>query len=85
MRIIGIDPGSRATGYGVVDQLAGRLVHVAHGVVRTSTAAPLAARLAAIQRGLAEVIARHAPELAVVERIFVAANARSALVLGEAR
>lgn len=85
MRIIGIDPGSRATGYGVVERRGGRLAHVAHGVVRTAPAASLAARLAEIHRGVAEAAHRYAPDLAVVERVFVAVNPSSAIVLGQAR
>jgi len=85
MRIIGIDPGSRATGYGVVEGGPGRVVHVAHGVVRTAPDASLAERLAAIHRGVAEVATRYAPQVAVVEKVFVAANPRSAIVLGQAR
>ncbi len=85
MRIIGIDPGSRATGFGIVEGVPSRLVHVAHGVVRTSTAAPLPERLAEIHAAVSDVVSEYAPEAAVVERVFVAANPRSAVVLGEAR
>jgi len=86
MRILGIDPGSNVTGYGVVDtQLGGRASHVAHGTLRPARSAPLAGRLATIQAGLREVIHLHAPNLAVVEQVFVSASARSALVLGQAR
>jgi crossover junction endodeoxyribonuclease RuvC len=85
MRILGIDPGSTATGFGVVDRAAGDLRHVAHGTLRPPRRAPLAERLAWLQRGLVHVIARHEPDLAVVERVFVAASPRSALVLGAAR
>lgn len=85
MRIIGIDPGSRATGYGIVEGAASRLVHVAHGVVRTRHGASIADRLAEIHRGVAAVVDEHAPEQAVVEQVFVAGNPRSAIVLGQAR
>lgn len=84
MKVLGIDPGARVTGYGVVEGQSARLRHVAHGALRPRAAA-LAARLAEIQRGLAQVIAEHGPDIAVVERVFVGRSARSALVLGQAR
>jgi len=85
MRILGIDPGSSATGYGVVDRVAGTLVHVAHGVVRPPADASLAGRLACIHERVLEIARSHRPDVAVVERVFVSTNARSALVLGQAR
>jgi crossover junction endodeoxyribonuclease RuvC len=85
MRILGIDPGSTVTGYGVVERAGGRLRHVAHGTLAVPRGAPLPARLAALHRALSQVIADHGPDGAVVEQVFVAASPRSALVLGEAR
>ena len=85
MRIIGIDPGSRMTGYGVIDCLGSRFSHVAHGIVRTGRDASMAGRLAEIHCGIVEISARYSPDLAVVERVFVAVNPRSAIVLGQAR
>jgi crossover junction endodeoxyribonuclease RuvC len=85
MRILGIDPGSNVTGYGVVERAGGRIVHVAHGTLSLPRGTPLPARLAALHRALCEVIADHGPAEVVVEQVFVAASARSALVLGEAR
>jgi crossover junction endodeoxyribonuclease RuvC len=85
MRILGIDPGSSVTGYGVVERRAGRLVHVVHGTVRPPSGAPLASRLDHLYRTVAEVIDRHAPDCVAVEQVFVAASPRSALVLGQAR
>jgi crossover junction endodeoxyribonuclease RuvC len=84
MRILGIDPGSNVTGYGVVERAGGRLRHVAHGTLALPRG-PVPLRLAALHRALCQVIADHAPDGAVVEQVFVAASARSALVLGEAR
>ncbi len=84
MRILGIDPGSRATGYGVVEQRAGQLVHVAHGTLRPRGES-FALRLNHLHETLREVIALHQPDVAAIEQIFVSGNARSALVLGEAR
>ena len=85
MRILGIDPGSAATGWGVVDAVKGEVHHVAHGTFRPPRTAALSSKLAFLHAGLAEVILLHGPETAVVERVFVANNARSALVLGQAR
>ena len=85
MRILGIDPGSLVTGYGVVERRGASLHHVAHGTLRTPRATPLPARLAAIHAGLLAVIEAQRPAWVVVERVFVAANPRAALVLGHAR
>jgi crossover junction endodeoxyribonuclease RuvC len=85
MRILGIDPGSSATGYGVVERSAGGIVHIAHGTIRTPNGRPLEERLAVLYRELSAAVDEYRPERAVVERVFVAANARSAIVLGQAR
>ena len=84
-RILGIDPGSRATGYGVVDTdgQCSRAVH--YGVIRVSGDLPLAARLDRLFAGLCEVIDEYRPDEAAIEEVFTAKNARSALVLGQAR
>lgn|SRR5690606_6578137 len=84
-RILGVDPGSSVTGYGVVERCGARVRHVAHGTLRSARGASLGERLAAIQAGLVRAIAEHAPEVAVVERVFAGRSARSALVLGHAR
>ncbi len=85
MRVLGIDPGSLVTGYGVVERRGAEVHHVAHGTLRPPRTAALASRLAAIHAGVAGVIGAHRPDLVVVEQVFVAANARTALVLGQAR
>jgi crossover junction endodeoxyribonuclease RuvC len=87
MRILGIDPGSVATGWGVVASArgSGSLEHVAHGTLRVPRALSLPARLAHIHRGLLEVIEDLVPEEAAIERVFLARNPNSALVLGQAR
>ena len=86
LRILGIDPGSKVTGYGVVDRLGGhRLVHVASGSLRTPRTASLPVRLEIIYRAVGEVIGDHRPDAVVVEQVFVASNPRAALVLGQAR
>ena len=85
MRILGIDPGSRLTGFGVVHILSsGKISYVASGVVRVPAIA-LAERLKVIYEGVAEVIAAYRPEVMAVEKVFMARNADSALKLGQAR
>ena len=84
MRILGIDPGSSATGFGVIERLDGDVVHVAHGVIRAA-GEPLSERLHRLHGAVCGVIERYGPELAAVEQVFVAASPRSALVLGQAR
>ncbi len=85
VRILGIDPGSRATGYGVIDQNGHALTFVTCGVIRTSEKQPFSERLQEIYNGICEVIAVYKPQLAGVEDIFTAINPRSALKLGHAR
>ncbi len=85
IRILGIDPGSRITGYGVIEMIPGRISFVACGVVKTSPHFPFAHRLNEIFDGLNEVIQLHGPEVAAVEEVFMATNASSALKLGQAR
>jgi crossover junction endodeoxyribonuclease RuvC len=85
MRVLGIDPGSRFLGYGVVDLRANKTLHVASGVVRADGKAPLARRLETIFIELKGVIDVFKPEAVAVEGVFTHKNARSALVLGHAR
>ena len=85
MRILGIDPGSRLTGFGVVHVLSsGKISYVASGVVRVPAVA-LAERLKVIFDGIGEVIDSYRPEVLAVEKVFMARNADSALKLGQAR
>jgi crossover junction endodeoxyribonuclease RuvC len=84
-RILGIDPGSRLTGYGVIDATRGQLQFVSCGVIRTTQRASFAHRLNEIFDGINEVIQLHGPEVAAVEDVFLATNPRSALKLGQAR
>jgi len=84
VRVLGIDPGSHHTGYGVIEARGTSFRLLACGTISPGDL-PLAARLAAIHRGLCEVIARTTPEAVAVEGVYHAANARSALVLGQAR
>jgi len=85
VRILGIDPGSQATGYGVLECAGARIAHVAHGTIRPQRGGSQAARLHQLQCALREIIARHRPDVASVEQVFVASSPRSALVLGQAR
>lgn len=85
MRVLGVDPGSRFLGYGVVEVDGRRPRHVAHGVVKAGTDAPLESRLEAIFLELGRVIDVFAPDAMAVEGVFTHKNARSALILGHAR
>ena len=85
MLIIGLDPGLGTTGWGVIAKSGNRISHVANGQVRTDPAAALAERLVTLDRELADVIARHAPDAGAVEEVFVNANPQSTLKLGQAR
>lgn len=84
MRVIGIDPGLRRTGWGVVDATPARLSHVANGTC-TSESGSLAERLASLFRQLSDVMATHRPDTAAVEQTFVNADAAGTLKLGQAR
>ena len=85
--VIGIDPGSRLTGWGVVCETSGVLRLVECGTIHTAAkaGAPFSERLARIYHELAAVLARHAPQEAAVEQVFAAKNLASALKLGQAR
>ncbi len=85
MRILGIDPGLNATGWGVVSIEGSRLVHVANGCIETAVNLPLARRLVLLHDGIARVIDEHDPDEAAVEETFVNRNPISTLKLGQAR
>ena len=84
-RILGIDPGLRATGFGIVVYTAGRLQYVTSGCIRSNAAGELPDRLRTILRDLASVIAAHGPTEVAVEKVFVNVNPQSTLLLGQAR
>jgi len=84
-RILGIDPGSRTTGYGIIDKNGSRIGFVTCGTIRTTSGWALSDRLLEIFEGLMQVIDRHQPDVTAVEDMFVAHNPRSALKLGQAR
>ena len=87
MRILGIDPGLRTTGFGVLDLEAGKLRYLASGTISTSHLATTAlpARLQTLFQGVAEVVQRYQPDCAAVEIVFVNVNPQSTLLLGQAR
>jgi crossover junction endodeoxyribonuclease RuvC len=85
IRIIGIDPGLRRTGWGVVESDGARLAYVASGIVTSDGDGDLANRLRELYQGLCGVIAAHRPQEAAVEETFVNKDARSTLKLGQAR
>jgi len=85
IRILGLDPGLRRTGWGVVEVDGARLTHVGHGVIAPSDTLPFAGRLLVLFEAVTQVIATHAPDEAAVEETFMNTNARSALKLGHAR
>jgi crossover junction endodeoxyribonuclease RuvC len=85
MRILGIDPGSRITGFGIVQVLRnGKLQYIASGCIRVP-AGELAARLKTVYDGVSEIIGTYQPTVLAIERVFLARNADSALKLGQAR
>lgn len=85
MLVLGLDPGTRHFGWGVVERRGTRLVHHGHGIVHTDETAPIAVRLVTIERELVEVVRVHAPEAASVEALFFAKDAQAAAKLGHAR
>ena len=85
MRVLGIDPGGRRTGWGVVQLEGTRLRHIAAGTIAVPEKLPLPKRLHLIHQGLQQVIAEHQPEAVAVEEIFFAKYANAALRLGHAR
>lgn len=85
MRLLGLDPGLRATGWGVIEVTDGRLRHVANGTLHTRSTDPIGTRLAVLYDGARAVIAAHAPDAAAIEETFVNRNPQSALRLGLAR
>jgi crossover junction endodeoxyribonuclease RuvC len=85
IRILGIDPGLRCTGWGVIESDGNRLIHVACGAIETNERAELCERLVSIHAGLRKVIEEFAPEEAAVEHTFVNTNASATLKLGQAR
>ena len=85
MRILGIDTSLRSSGYAVIEEKAGRLVSLDHGIIRNAPALPHSACLREIQDALHRLLAAWKPDVAAIEGGFFFKNARTALILGEAR
>lgn len=85
MKLLGLDPGLRVTGWGVITVDGNRLSHVADGVVSVAATGGLADRLARLYRGLEAIVAEHEPDEVAVEETFVNRNPASTLKLGQAR
>jgi crossover junction endodeoxyribonuclease RuvC len=84
MKILGIDPGLRTTGFGVIDKQGNKLTYIASGTIKTPDA-DLPLRLKTILAGIAEIILTYTPDCAAVEKVFVNVNPQSTLLLGQAR
>jgi crossover junction endodeoxyribonuclease RuvC len=85
LRILGVDPGLRVTGFGVIEKVGSRLRYLASGCIRTTIGDSLPIRLGTIHTGLRELVAQHRPDEAATEIVFVNVNPQSTLLLGQAR
>jgi len=85
LRILGIDPGSRKTGYGLIENTGNRTRHLASGCIRLNERDQLSDRLSMLSRELEQLIEEFRPDCGAVEKVFFAKNAQSALTLGHAR
>jgi crossover junction endodeoxyribonuclease RuvC len=90
MRILGIDPGSRLTGYGCIEKQGSKLIHIAHGTIKLSNTSgkqdiPLHDRLLILHQKMNDIIQELRPSVLAIENVFFAKNAVSALKLGQAR
>ena len=84
MKILGIDPGLRTTGFGIIDKQGNKLSYIASGTIKTPDA-DLPLRLKTILTGIAEIILTYSPDCAAIEKVFVNVNPQSTLLLGQAR
>ena len=85
MRAIGFDPGTAATGWGVVERTDGRLKHVAHGVITTGAREPMPARLLTLYDSVTALLARYQPTMVCVERLFFKQNVTNGITVAQAR
>ncbi len=83
--VMGVDPGSRHTGFGVIQGEEGRINHLAHGQIAAKSSAPLELRLRQIYDGLSALLHEHRPHCLALEEIFLANNVRTAFILGQVR
>jgi crossover junction endodeoxyribonuclease RuvC len=85
LRILGIDPGLRSTGFGVIEKTGGKLAYIASGCIKTDAKSSLPLRIKTLLDGVGEVVAAYQPQQAAVEIVFVNVNPQSTLLLGQAR
>lgn len=85
MRVLGIDPGNRITGYGIVERLDSRIVPVAYGIIKNADTSSTSVRFRAIYDGITQVVIDHKPDAVACETLFFCKNVKSAIRLGEAR
>lgn len=85
IRILGIDPGLRVTGFGLIEKAGTRLAYIASGCIRTDAKESLPARLGTIHAGVRELVEQYKPDQSVIEIVFVNVNPQSTLMLGQAR
>ena len=85
MRVLGLDPSLRSTGYGVLEQAGDRTSVIAYGTIKPRRAGELPVKLLGIKSTIDELIARHEPEEAAIENPFLSRNFKTALVLGQVR
>ena len=85
IRILGIDPGLRITGFGLIEKTGNKLLYISSGCIKTDAKDSLPQRLGTIYAGLRELVALHRPNQAAVEIVFVNVNPQSTLLLGQAR
>ena len=85
VRILGIDPGLRATGFGVIGREGSKLSYVTSGCIRSDASGGLPDRLKSIYEGLSQIVGEHGPSEVAVEKVFVNVNPQSTLLLGQAR
>jgi crossover junction endodeoxyribonuclease RuvC len=85
LRILGIDPGLRITGFGVIDKTGQKLAYVSSGCIKTRETDSLPERIRALLDGINEVVSLHRPQEAAIEKVFVNINPQSTLLLGQAR
>jgi crossover junction endodeoxyribonuclease RuvC len=85
MIILGIDPGLRTTGFGVIEKQGNKLRYIASGTIKTGSEGALPPRLKVILGGIAEIVRTYQPDCAAIEKVFVNVNPQSTLLLGQAR
>lgn len=86
MQVIGLDPGTAITGYGIVrEDVEGNLIAVDYGVIRTSSTEPMPQRLVQLYNRLKEILLLHSPDTAAVEKLFFQKNVRTAISVGQGR